>query len=113
MAEPKIDEKKDEIYLLNSEDAKELKVFLDMQKSGQFEEAREYAFARVQQFIQNPSVSRIEWDTYFLEKMLNDVLSQEDLSKEERALFWNTLNSLRKLLRNLNIYAQHRDFLQQ
>ena len=60
LAEPKIDEKKDEIYMLNSEDAKELKVFLDMQKSGQFEEAREYAFARVQQFIQNPSVSRIE-----------------------------------------------------
>jgi two-component sensor histidine kinase len=109
---PKINEDKvNETYLLESSDAFALKEFLDLQKAKMFAEAREYALRKVDFFLQNPSLARLNWESYFLEKMLNDILSEENLSKENSEKFWKKLNEIKWLLQNLNTYKEHRDFL--
>ncbi len=109
---PKIGEEKDnEFYLLEREDALALKKFLDLQKTGNFAEAREYALETVNSFMQNPSIARLDWDSYFLEKMLSDILCGENLSKEEAEKFGNILSETKRLLQNLDTYSKHKDFL--
>jgi signal transduction histidine kinase len=74
-------------------------------------EAGEYALQKVDSFLQNPALAHLDWESYFLEKMLNDILSEENLSKVEREKFWRKLNETKRLLQNLNTYREHRDFL--
>jgi len=109
---PKLrEENADEIYLLEKSDALALKEFLDLQKTKMFAESREYALQHVDSFLQNPTLERLDWNGYFLERMLNDILSEENLSKAEREKFWKKLNEIKRLLQNLNTYREHRDFL--
>jgi len=109
---PKLsDENSDEIYLLEKNDALALKEFLDLQKNKMFAEAGEYALQKVNSFLKNPTLERLDWNDYFLERMLNDILSAENLSKAEREKFWKKLNETKRLLQNLNTYREHGDFL--
>ncbi|MDR1830502.1 MAG: HAMP domain-containing histidine kinase [Candidatus Fibromonas sp.] len=109
---PKIGEEKDsEFYLLEREDALALKKFLDLQKAKKFAEAREYVLETVNSFMKNPSIARLDWDSYFLEKMLNDILCDQNLSKEEAEKFRNILSETKRFLQNLDTYSRHRDFL--
>ena len=109
---PKISEEKDgEFYLLEREDALALKKFFDLQRAKKFAEAREYVLETVNSFMQNPGIARLDWDSYFLEKMLNDILCEQNLSKEEAEKFRNILNETKRLLQNLDTYSRHRDFL--
>jgi len=109
---PKIGEEKDsELYLLEQGDALALKKFLDLRKAGKFAEAREYALETVNSFMQNPRIARLDWDSYLLEKMLDDILCDQNLSKEEGEKFGNILSETKRLLRTLNTYSEHRDFL--
>jgi signal transduction histidine kinase len=100
-----------EIYLLDSGAALELKEFLALQNLKKFAEAREYALHKINSFRENPSIARLNWDSYFLEKMIDDILSEEKLSKEERGMFSRILIETRRMLQNLNTYSEHRDFL--
>ncbi|MCL2102328.1 MAG: HAMP domain-containing histidine kinase [Fibromonadales bacterium] len=100
-----------EFYLLDYSDALVLKRFLDLQQAGKFAEAKEYALEMVNSFLQNPSIASLDWDSYFLEKMLNDILCDQNLSKEDGEEFKNILSKTQRLLRNLNTYSLHRDFL--
>ncbi|MDR2999960.1 MAG: HAMP domain-containing histidine kinase [Fibromonadaceae bacterium] len=100
-----------EFYLLDHSDALVLKRFLDLQKAGKFKEAKEYALETVNSFLQNPSVARLDWDSYFLEKMLNDILCDQNLSKKDSDEFKSILSKTQRLLRSLNTYSLHRDFL--
>jgi len=52
----------------------------------------------------------LDWDSYFLEKMLSDILSEEKLGKEERAKFWKLLSEIKRLFKTLNTYSRNRDF---
>ncbi|MDR2731645.1 MAG: HAMP domain-containing histidine kinase, partial [Fibromonadaceae bacterium] len=109
---PKINEEKiGEIYLLENSEALALKEFLDLQKAKKFAEAKNYALQRIDSFTKNPSLARLDWNSYFLEKMLNDILSVENLSKEEREKFWKILSETKRLLLALDTYSGHRDFL--
>jgi len=109
---PKIREaKSDEIYLLEKSEALDLKEFLDLQKNKKFTEAKDYALKKVANFLQEPSISRLNWNDYFLRKMLNDILSVKNLSEEERKKIENFLGETEKLLRDLNTYDEHSDFL--
>jgi signal transduction histidine kinase len=100
-----------EIYMPNSEDAFALKEFLDLQQAKRFAEAREYALQKVDFFKNSQSIARLGWDSYFLEKMLSDILSEETLGKEEREKFWKILGETKRLFQTLNAYSLHRDFL--
>jgi len=112
LAHPKIrEDKSDEFYILEHGDALVLKKFLDLHKAKKFAEARKYALGVVDSFMQNPSTARLDWDSYVLEKMLNDILCEQDLSKEEQEKFGNIFSRTKRLLRNLGTYAEHRDFL--
>jgi len=109
---PKIsDDNGSEFYLLEREDALALKEFFDLQKAKKFAEAREYVLKTVNAFTQNPGIARLDWDSYFLEKMLNDILCEQNLSNKEAAKFKNILNETKRLLQNLNTYSKHKDFL--
>jgi nitrogen-specific signal transduction histidine kinase len=109
---PKLsEENSDEIYLLERSDALALKEFLDLQKNKMFAEAGEYALQKVDSFLQSHTLERLDWNGYFLERMLNDILSGENLSKAEREKFWKKLNEVKRLLQNLNTYREHSDFL--
>jgi len=109
---PKLNEENsDEIYLLEKSDALALKEFLDLQKNKMFAEAGEYALQKVDSFLQSPTLERLDWNDYFLERMLNDILSGENLSKAEREKFWKKLNEAKRLLQNLNTYREHGNFL--
>jgi len=109
---PKLSEEHaDEIYLLEKNEALALKEFLDLQKVKMFEEAGEYALRKIDYFLQNPTLERLDWNAYFFERMLNYILSEENLSKEAREKFWKKLNETKRLLQNLNVYREHRDFL--
>jgi len=109
---PKISEGEDnEFYLLEHSDALVLKRFLDLQKAGKFAEARKYALEVVDSFMRSPSIVRLDWDSYMLEKMLNDVLCDQNLNKAEQEKFGKIFSRAKRLLRNLNTYADHRDFL--
>jgi len=105
------EEKDDEIYLLESSDALALKEFLDLQEAKMFAEAREYALRKIDSFLQNPSIIHLDWNSYFLEKMLNDILSVESLNKEEREKFLEKQSEIKWILQNLDTYRGHRDFL--
>jgi signal transduction histidine kinase/uncharacterized protein (UPF0333 family) len=109
---PKLDEESaDEIYLLENSEALALKEFLDLQKAKMFAEAGEYALQKVDSFLQNPVLARLDWNSYFLERMLNDILSEENLSKEDREKFWKKLNETKRFLQNLSTYRENMDFL--
>ncbi|MCL2208329.1 MAG: HAMP domain-containing histidine kinase [Fibromonadales bacterium] len=109
---PKISEgETSEFYLLEHGDALVLKKFLDLQKNKKFEEARKYVLGVVDSFMRNPKISRLDWDSYMLEKMLNDVLCEQNLSKAEQEKFGKIFSRTKRLLRNLNTYTEHRDFL--
>ncbi|GBU24783.1 phosphate regulon sensor protein PhoR [Fibrobacteria bacterium R8-3-H12] len=109
---PKLDEEStDEIYLLENSEALALKEFLDLQKAKKFAEAGEYALQRIDSFLQNPLPKHLDWNDYFFERMLNDILSEENLSKAEREKFWKKLSETKRLLQNLSTYRDHRDFL--
>jgi len=109
---PKLSEEdSDEIYLLEKSEALALKEFLDLQKAKMFAEAGEYALQKIDSFLQKPTLERLDWNSYFLERMLNDILSEENLSKENREKFWRKLNETKRFLQNLNTYREHRDFL--
>jgi signal transduction histidine kinase len=109
---PKLDEESsDEIYLLENSEALALKEFLNLQKAKKFTEAGEYALQHIDSFLQNPTLERMDWNGYFFEKMLNDILSEENLSKAEREKFWKKLNETKRLLQNLSTYREHKDFL--
>ena len=105
------EENRDEIYLLENSEALALKEFLDLQKNKMFEAAREYALQKADSFLQNPVLAHLDWNSYFLKKMLSDILSEENLNKDEREKFWKKLNKTEKLLQNLSTYREHRDFL--
>ncbi len=105
------EETSDEIYLLENSDALALKEFLNLQEAKMFTEAREYALQKIDAFLQNPSIARLDWNGYFLERMLNDILSVENLNKEEREKFWEKLNQVKWFLQNLSTYREHKDFL--
>ena len=112
LSSPNINEEKSgEIYLLESSDALALREFLDLQKARMFTEAQEYALQKTDSFLQNPGIARLDWNSYFLERMLNDILSVENLSREERERFREKLNETKWVLQNLNTYREHRDFL--
>ena len=112
LVNPNISEDKNsEFYLLKHDDALVLKTFLDLQKAKKFAEARRYALEVVDSFIRNPSTARLDWDSYMLEKMLNDVLCDQNLSKAEQEKFGKIFGKTKRLLRNLNTYAEHREFL--
>jgi signal transduction histidine kinase len=100
-----------EIYLLETAEALALKEFLDMQAAGKFEQGKKYALSMVSAFMQNPSLMRLDWDSYVLEKMLSDILSRENLSRDEREKIWEALNETKRVARNLSIYREHKDFL--
>jgi hypothetical protein len=72
-----------EIYILEKSEALALKEFLDLQKAEKFAEAKEYALKKVAFFMQNPSLARLDWNSYFLEKMLGGILS-ENLNEKEK-----------------------------
>ena len=109
---PKLnDDGADEIYLLENSEALALKGFLDLQKARMFVEAREYALQYIDSFLQSPVLEHLDWNSYFLERMLNDILSEENLSKAEREKFWKKLNETKRLLQNLSTYMEHRNFL--
>jgi len=109
---PKLDEESsDEIYLLENSEALALKEFLNLQKAKKFAEAGEYALQHIDSFLQNPTTQRLDWNSYFFERMLNDILSEENLSKAEREKFWKKLNEAKRLLQNLSTYREHKDFL--
>jgi len=109
---PKLsEENSDEIHLLEKNEALALKEFLDLQKAKMFAEAGEYALRKIDSFLQNPSLERLDWNDYFLVLMLNDILSEENLSKENREKFWKKLKETERFLQNLNTYREHRDFL--
>ena len=105
------EEEQNEVYLLEPSDALALKEFLDMQAAGKFAESRNYALQRVDLFLQNSSLASLDWDSYALEKMLNDILSHENLSKSEREKIWATLSETKRFLRILSTYREHKDFL--
>jgi len=105
------EEKNDGIYLLEKSEALELKEFLDLQKNEKFAEAKDYALKKVALFMQEPSILRLNWDDYFLRKMLNDILSGKNLSEEERGKIGKILDETERLLRDLNTYNEHSDFL--
>jgi len=112
MRYPKLSEESTgEIYLLEKSDAIALKEFLDLQKAKMFAEAREYALQHIDSFLQKPALAHLDWYDYFFEKMLNDILSEENLSKAEREKFWKKLSETKRLLQNLSTYREHRDFL--
>jgi len=97
---PKIDETEyDEVYILEKSEALELKEFLDLQKAGKFEDAKEYAQKRIALFLQKPSIAHLSWNDYFFKKMLTDI---KNLNEEKE---------VKKLLRDLNTYSEHSDFL--
>ncbi len=109
---PKLNEENaDEIYLLEKSEALALKEFLDLQKAKMFTEAGEYALRHIDSFLRNPTIVHLDWNGYFFERMLNDILSGENLSKAEREKFWKKLNETKRLLQNLSTYREHRDFL--
>ncbi|MCL2283335.1 MAG: HAMP domain-containing histidine kinase [Fibromonadales bacterium] len=112
LAYPKISEEKDsEFYLLEHSDALALKKFLDLQKAKKFAEAREYALESVNSFMKNPSIARLDWDSYFLEKILSDILCGQNLSKAEAEKFGVVSGKTKRFLQSLNTYSEHRDFL--
>jgi len=109
---PKLDEESsDEIYLLETSEALILKEFLNLQKAKKFAEAGEYALQHIDSFLQNPTLEHLDWNCYFLERMLNDILSEENLNKVEREKFWKKLSETKRLLQNLSTYREHKDFL--
>jgi len=109
---PKIREGKgDGIYLLEKSEALALKEFLDLQKNEKFAEAKDYALKKVALFMQEPGILRLNWNDYFLKKMLNDILSGKNLSEEERGKFEKILDETKRLLRDLNTYNEHSEFL--
>jgi len=109
---PKIREgKNDGIYLLERSEALALKEFFDLQKNEKFAEAKDYALKKTALFMQEPSILHLNWNDYFLKKMLNDILSGIKLSETERGKIEKTLNELKRLLRDLNTYDEHSDFL--
>jgi signal transduction histidine kinase len=109
---PKIREgKNDEIYLLEKKEAFELKEFLDLQKNEKFAEAKNYALKKIALFMQKPSTLHLKWNDYFLRKMLTDILSGKNLNMEEREEIEKVLGNIKRLLRDLNTYDEHSDFL--
>jgi signal transduction histidine kinase len=109
---PKINEVKyDGIYLLEKNEALDLKEFLDLQKAEKFAEAKDYALKKVALFMQKPSIVHLSWNDYFLKKMLNDILSEKNLSEEEREKIEKISGEIKRLLRDLNTYSEHGDFL--
>jgi len=105
------EEEQSEVYLLETSDALLLKDFLDMQTAGKFAESRNYVLQQVDLFLKNSSLAHLDWDSYALEKMLNDILSHENLSKAEREKIWATLSETKRFLRILNTYREHKSFL--
>jgi len=111
LLEPKVSEEKiGEVYILEKSEALVLKEFLDLQKAEKFTEAKEYALKKAAFFMQNPSLANLDWNSYFLEKMLSDILSK-NLNEKEKKNIEKTLNETKKLLRDLDTYREHRDFL--
>jgi signal transduction histidine kinase len=109
---PKIDEGKyDDIYLLEKSEALVLKEFLDLQEAEKFAEAKDYALKKVALFIQKPNIAHLSWNDYFLKKMLNDIISVKNLSDEERVEIERISSKTSMLLRDLNTYSEHGDFL--
>jgi signal transduction histidine kinase len=109
---PKIREgKSDEVYLLEKSEALALKEFLDLQKAEKFAEAKDYALKKIALFMQEPSLLHLSWNDYFLKKMLNDILSGKNLSTEEKEEIEKVLGNTKRLLRDLNTYNEHSDFL--
>jgi len=96
---------------LEKDDALELKEFLDLQKDEKFAEAKDYALKKAALFMQEPSILRLNWNDYFLRKMLNDILSVKSLSEEEKEKTGKILKETERLLRDLNTYNEHSDFL--
>ena len=109
---PKISEERgNEFYLLEHSDALVLKKFLDLQKAKKFAEARKYVLGVVDSFMLSPSTASLDWDSYMLEKMLNDILCEQSLNKGEQEKFGKIFSRTKRFLRILNTYAEHRDFL--
>ncbi|MDR2580646.1 MAG: HAMP domain-containing histidine kinase [Fibromonadaceae bacterium] len=106
-----VEEESSEIYLLERAEALVLKEFLDLQEAGKFAESIDYAVKKVDSFLEKPSIARLNWDSYVLEKMLNDILSYENLSEVERRRNWDRLKKTKRLLKKLNTYQEHRNFL--
>ncbi|GHV17006.1 hypothetical protein AGMMS49938_17500 [Fibrobacterales bacterium] len=100
-----------EIYSLPLSEARKLSEFRNLYNSKKFSAAYNYAINSADEFLTDKSIINIDWQNYFLTSMLNDILSQENLSHDNRERAWKKLKEISRLITDLKNFLEHEKFL--